>query len=190
MRCQVISGIWDGAIRIRAKAPTLFMCGNIGRLGPALWPEVRALCRDFEKVFWVPYAAETFRGDGTTIDPLKVRELINESGTTCLSNDVVVHEGRTIVATSGWWPGRGGAPITKQLHAWSDEDRDFIQANCAADTILLTAGSMYCKKPSTLIGGTIIPGYENLHLDVGRQLLFTNAADASGYDANRVYTLR
>lgn len=190
MRCQVISNIWNDAIRVRAKAPTLFMLGNIGTLGAALQVEVRALCRDFKTVFWVPYAAETFRGNGSAIGALKVRDLINESGATCLSNDVVVHEGRTIVASSGWWPGRGGAPITKQLHAWSNDDREFIQANCAADTILLTAGSMYCKKPSTLIGGTIIPGYENLHLNVGRQLLFTNVANAPGFEPNRVFELR
>ena len=190
MRCQVISNIWDGAIRVRAKAPTLILCGNIGRLGPALMPEIRGLVRDFQKVFWVPYAAETFRTDGTAIDAATVRSMINESGATCLSNDVVTHEGRTIVATSGWWPGRGGAPLMQSVHAWSDDDREFIQENCGMETILLTAGSMYCKKPSTLVGGTLIPGYENLHLDVGRQLLFTNSADASGYDANRVFELR
>ncbi len=189
MRCQVISNILNSGIRIRAVAPTLIMCGNIGRLGPAIAPEIRALCRDFNKVFWVPYAMETFRADGTAIDANAVRDAINEMGATCLSNDVVVHEGRTIVATSGWWPGCGGAPKTDQVFQWNEEDRDFVQENCGADTILLTAGSMYCRKPATLIGGTLAPGFENLYLESGRQRLFTNSAAAANYTPNKVFEI-
>jgi hypothetical protein len=191
MRCQVLSGLWNAAIRLRPAAPTLILCGNIGRLGPTLFTETRAIAKDFKTVFWVPYAAETFREDGSAIDSLIVREMINEkSGTVCLSNDVIVHEGRTVVATSGWWPGYGGAANSAQMQAWSDEDRDFIQENCGMDTILLTAGSMYCRKPTTLVGGVVPPTQDNMELKDGRQLVVTNCATANGFDSGRVFELR
>ena len=105
-------------------------------------------------------------------------------------NDVIVHEGRTIVATSGWWPGYGGAPNDRMLQAWSDEDKDFIQENCGMDTILLTAGSMYCRKPMTLVGGVVPGTHDNMELKDGRQLVVTNCASAGGFDAGRVFELR
>ena len=191
MRCQILSGLWNTAIRLQARAPTLILCGNIARLGPALFAEVRAVAKDFETVFWIPYAAETFREDGSAVDALIVRELINEkSGAMCLSNDVIVHEGRTVVATSGWWPGYGGAPQSAQMRAWSDEDRDFIQENCGMDTILLTAGSMYCKKPISLVGGVVPPTHDNMELKDGRQLVVTNCSGAGGFDSERIFELR
>ncbi len=191
MRCQVISGLWNAPIRLQARAPTLILCGNIARLGSvATRSEIQALCRDFKTVFWIPYAAETFREDGTIIDSLIVREMINEMGAVCLSNDVIVHEGRTVVATSGWWPGVGGAPNTRPLQAWNEEDRDFVQENCGADTILLTAGSMYCRKPVTLVGGVVPAKQDNLYLEQGRQLLLTNSVTAGGFNADRVFELR
>jgi hypothetical protein len=186
MRFQLLSNIWNKIPKgIQTKAPVLVLNGNIGRLDATTFSMVKELVGQYDQVYWVPYAAETFRPCGRALDSLIVRELIGQTGAVCLSNDVAALGDTTLVGTSGWWPGRGGAPQT--LDAWRSEDADFINENCYVGSTLIVAGCHYNRKPTTIIGGIVPEGMENLKLLAGRQQVITNDAQAPKFDCNAVF---
>lgn len=187
MRFQLLSNIMGRVpICLDAHAPVLILNGNFGRLEPITFRDIRVLTKQFRKVFWIPYAAETFRENGSMIDAYAVRAMIHDkTDATCLTNDVVPYAEHTIVGTSGWWPGRGGAPAT--VNAWCSEDADFINQNCFVGSTLITAGCHYNRKPTTIIGGIVPNGMENFRLLTGRQQIITNDATAPNFNPNHVF---
>lgn len=186
MRFQLLSNLLGKLpTGLETRAPVLILNGNIGPLTEPTFSMVKGLVRQYDQVYWVPYAAETFRPCGRALDTLIVRELISQTGATCLSNDVHAAGDATLVGTSGWWPGRGGAPNT--VDAWRAEDVDFINENAAAHTTLIAAGCHYNRKPATVIGGILPTGLCNLYMYTGRQKVATNDAQSTGFEPNQVF---
>ena len=186
MRFQLLSNIMGRIPKgLKTRAPALILNGNIGRLEATTFRDVKALASQYHHVYWIPYAAETFRPCGNALDSLIVRELIGQTGAVCLSNDVAALGDITLIGTSGWWPGRGGAPASTD--AWRSEDAEFINDNCYVGSTLIVAGCHYNRKPTTIIGGIVPAGMENFKLFAGRQQVITNDAQAPGFDCNAVF---
>ena len=187
MRFQLLSNIMGRIPKsLQPQAPVLILNGNIGRLEEPTFRDVKVLTSQYEKVYWIPYAAETFQPCGRALDSLIVRELIGQTGAVCLSNDVAALGDITLIGTSGWWPDRGGAPAS--VDAWRSEDADFINQNCYVGSTLIVAGCHYNRKPTTIIGGIVPSGLENLTLMAGRQQVITNDSQAPKFDCNAVFT--
>ena len=195
MRAQILSNLWNHMPpKFVRTAPTLILAGNIGQLNSVRSSEtmnlVNQLSKGFTNVFWIPYAAETFNSDGTArcIEAIK-NEVHAHTDAKMLCNDVVTIGGKTLVATSGWRPGIGGAPNTIQVGWWCDEDQDFIKENASVDTVLISAGAMYCWKPKTVIIGTPPAGYENMTAASDNQIIYTNSANHKGFCAPAQFEL-
>lgn len=185
MRFQLLSNIMGLFPKsLQTRAPVLILNGNIGRLEEQTFRDVRVLASQYEQVYWIPYAAETFRPCGNALDSLIVRDLIRQTGAICLSNDVATLGDTTLIGTSGWWPGRGGAPA---VDTWCSEDAAFINENSYVGSTLIVAGCHYNRKPTTIIGGIVPDGLENLKLLSGRQQVITNDAQVPGFDCNAVF---
>jgi hypothetical protein len=195
MKVQILSNLWGQLpARFIRTAPTLILAGNIGRLcgdhAAKTFSLVNQLSKGFTNVFWIPHAAETFMGDGRAIDIEMMRKTVQGStDARLLCNDVVSVGGKTLIAASGWKPGTCGAPDTKQLAWWHDEDKEFVKENATVDTILISAGSMYYWKPKTVIIGSPPPGYNNLISHAEGQTIYTNSANHGGFHSNMQFEL-
>jgi hypothetical protein len=182
MKFQLISNLWGKyPTYFQARAPTLILAGNIGHLqSPKTWDIINMLSYDFDTVFWVPYAAETFtlRGSYYSDQVIRAQIYCKTKNVKVLNNDVVTHENHTLIGSSGWTKGVTEGPIVDN---WAAEDRDFINDNCGADAVLITAGSTIYKKPKHVIVGT-----EPCHS--GRPYI-ANDASTQQFCANKVFTL-
>lgn len=188
MKVQILSNLWN---RMPAKfvrtAPTLILCGNIGRLCGEhrlrTLELVNTLSKGFKQVYWVPYAAETFREDGVALSVQQQKDLAHGfTDAKMLCNDVLALGGKTLVATSGWQAGLGGAPDIHQLSFWASEDADFICDTAKVDTVLLSAGCLAGRATSrTIILGQPPAGFGNMSAIMDRQRLFTNSVTHSGF---------
>ena len=168
-------------------APTLILNGNIGRLcGDRRLQTlelVNTLSKGFKQVYWIPYAAETFREDGTALGVQEQKALAHGfTDAKMLCNDVLALGENTLVATAGWQAGLGGVPDSCQLNFWASEDADFIRDTAKVDTVLVSAGSLGGQATSrTIILGQPPAGFGNLSAIMDRQRLFTNSATHSGF---------
>jgi hypothetical protein len=130
-------------------------------------------------------------GDGRAIDIQILRDTVHKhTDAQLLCNDVVTVGGKTLVGVSGWRPGQCGAPDTRQLAWWNDEDKEFVKENATVDTVLISAGSMYYWKPKTVIIGTPPPGYNNLISHAEDQAIYMNSANHGGFNSNLQFELR
>jgi hypothetical protein len=195
MKVQILSNLWGHLPpKFVRTAPTLILAGNIGRLcgdnATKTFTLVNQLSKGFTNIFWIPHAAETFMGDGRAIEIEEMRRTVKEAtDARLLCNDVVTVGGKTLVAASGWRPGLCGAPDSKQIDWWHDEDKEFVKENVTVDTILISAGSMYYWKPKTMIIGTPPPGYGNLISHTEGQSIYTNSANHGGFNSNLQFEL-
>lgn len=196
MHFQLLSNLWGRLPRdFRARAPLLVLAGNIGKLeSAATWNLLKVLCRDFDKTFWIPHLAETFTESGRVLSNEEIRDAVHSrSKATLLSNDVVTYNGRTILGTSGWWPG-DMAPYASTIHKWGRDDLDFVHENSGPDSILITGGTMKSNKPAVIINGSarhMEVNYNRLvTLDSGRtQRQICNSAINDNFYAQRHYEL-
>lgn len=190
MKVQILSNLWNHMpAKFVRTAPTLILAGNIGT-GKKGIELVNTLSKGFTNVFWIPHMAETFVSDGTaTCIEVFRNEVHKYTDARMLCNDVVTVGGKTLVATSGWRPGVGFTPNTIQIGWWRDEDADFIKENATVDSVLISAGAMYCYKPKTVIIGTPPAGYENMTAISDRQTIYTNSANHKGFCASMQFEL-
>jgi hypothetical protein len=195
MKVQILSNLWGKLPpKFVRTAPTLILAGNIGQLYGIQTAKtislVNQLSKGFKNVFWIPHVAETFMGDGRPIDIQVLRNLVQGcTNSQLLCNDVVSVGGKILVAASGLKSGQYGAPDSKQIAWWEDEEKEFVKENATVDTVLISAGSMYYWKPKTVIIGTPPPGYGNLISHTEGQSIYTNSANHGGFCPNLKFEL-
>lgn len=195
MKVQILSNLWNHIpSKFVRTAPTLILAGNIGQLCGERSIEtlnlVNHISKGFTNVFWIPHVAETFMGNGRAFEVNAMRNLVHTfTDVRLLCNDVVTVGDKTLVATSGWRRGVGGAPDTVQVTWWQAEDQEFIKENASVDTVLISAGAMYCWKPKTVIIGTPPAGYENMTAILDKQTIYTNSANHKGFCASVQFEL-
>lgn len=185
MKVQILSNLWNKmpANFVRT-APTLILCGNIGRLHSFKTIElVNTLSKGFKQVYWIPYIAETFTETGAALSVQQQKDLAHGfTDARMLCNDVLALGDKTLVATAGWQAGLGGAPDIHQLSFWAREDADFIQDTAKVDTVLVSAGCLGGQATSrTIVLGQPPAGFGNLSAIMEKQRLFTNSATHGGF---------
>jgi hypothetical protein len=188
MKVQILSNLWNQMpAKFVRTAPTLILCGNIGRLSGGRCLKtlelVNTLSKGFKQVYWIPYAAETFTETGAALSVQDQKALAHGfTDAKMLCNDVLSLGVKTLVATAGWQAGLGGAPDIHQLSFWASEDADFIRDTAKVDTVLLSAGSLTSRATSrTIILGQPPAGFGNMTAIMEKQHLFTNSAAHSGF---------
>jgi hypothetical protein len=187
MKVQILSNLWSYMPpKFVRTAPTLILSGNIGRLCGERSVEtinlVNQLSNGFTNVLWIPHVAETFMGNGKAFEVQTMRNLVHTfTDARLLCNDVVTVGDTTLVATSGWRQGVGGAPDTTQTCWWQAEDQEFIAENASVDTVLISAGAMYYWKPKTVIIGSPPAGFENMTAISNKQCIYSNSANHKGF---------
>lgn len=190
MKVQILSNLWNRRpTKFVKMAPTLILCGNIGRLSGnhclKTLELVNTLSKGFKQVYWIPYTAETFTETGAAISVQEQKDLAHGfTDARMLCNDVLAFGDKTLVATSGWQPN------IYQQSFWASEDADFICDTAKVDTILISAGGI-CKQVTScaIVLGQPPAGFNNLSVIMKKQRLFTNSAAHGGFCPSGLFEL-
>lgn len=195
MKVQILSNLWNRyPSKFIKTAPTLILCGNIGRLsGDHCFKTlelVNTLSKGFKHVYWIPHAAETFTETGAALSVQEQKELAHGfTDAKMLCNDVLALGDKTLVATSGWRADLM-SPGIHQLSFWAHEDADFICDTAKVDTILMSAGGINKQiKSRAIVFGQPPAGVSNLSVIIDKQRIFTNSAVHNGFCPSGLFEL-